>query len=110
MQQQQQQQHQLSVQHTAVLPPATQQRKVQQTSGLSMKATTTRMMDELSRIRKARQKNEQIIFKLRQELDEQRQLGERKKQALLELQMRNEELANQLMESEGKRDLITHQV
>lgn len=67
-------------------------------------------MDELSRIRKARQKNEQVIFKLRQELDEQRLVGERKKQALLELQMRNEELSNQLTESEGKRDLVTHQV
>jgi hypothetical protein len=68
------------------------------------------MMDELSRIRKARQRTDSVIQKMKQDLEEQRQIGERKKQALIELQMRNEELSTQLMDSEGKRDLVSSQV
>ena len=99
------------------------QQQQQQSSATSLKATTSRMMDELVRIRKARQKTEQSMQRMKQDLEEQKQLGERKRQALIELQvivyaesqaqlpkMRNEELSNQLLDSEGKRDLVTNQV
>jgi hypothetical protein len=59
----------------------------QQQSATSLKATTSRMLDELSRIRKSRQKTEQSLQKMKQDLEEQRMLGERKKQALVELQV-----------------------